>query len=46
MVGEGVETREQLSFLFSRGVDYIQGYYYSKPLKADEFAHYLNSANI
>ena len=46
VVGEGVETHEQLSFLFSRGVDYIQGYYYSKPLKFDEFAHYLSSAKI
>ncbi len=46
VVGEGVETREQLSFLFSRGVDYIQGYYYSKPLKADEFSRYLDSAKI
>ena len=46
VVGEGVETREQLSFLFSRGVDYIQGYYYSKPLKFDEFLLYLNSAKI
>lgn len=41
VVGEGVETKQQLDFLFSRGVDYIQGYYYSPPLRADEFEAYL-----
>ena len=46
VVGEGVETKEQLDFLFSRGVDYIQGYYYSKPLKAEEFSDYLVSADV
>lgn len=31
-LAEGVETQEQLAFLQARGCQYIQGYYFSKPL--------------
>lgn len=31
-LAEGVETQEQLAFLQERGCQYIQGYYFSKPL--------------
>jgi EAL domain-containing protein (putative c-di-GMP-specific phosphodiesterase class I) len=42
VVAEGVETREQLRYLASRGCDQIQGYLVSKPLSAEEFtAKYL-----
>jgi len=44
VVGEGVETDEQLNFLAKNGVDIIQGYYFSKPLNADDFSHYLEAA--
>ena len=40
-VAEGVETKEQMERISELGGDYIQGYYYSKPLPADEFAEYL-----
>lgn len=36
-VAEGVETKEQLDFLQYAGCDYIQGYYYSKPLSIKDF---------
>ncbi|RUM55608.1 MAG: hypothetical protein DSY40_03755 [Nautilia sp.] len=36
-VAEGVETEIQKEFVFSNGCDYIQGYYYSPPIPADEF---------
>ena len=40
-VAEGVETEEQVSFLRQSGCDYIQGYYYSKPLPEEEFVEFL-----
>jgi diguanylate cyclase (GGDEF)-like protein/PAS domain S-box-containing protein len=36
IVAEGVEVEEQLSILKERKCDYIQGYYFSKPLSASE----------
>ena len=44
-VAEGVETKEQMERISELGGDYIQGYYYSKPLPADEFAEYLIRKN-
>ena len=37
VVGEGAETREQVDFLRSRNCDAVQGYYFSKPIPADQF---------
>ena len=43
-VAEGVETAEQLELLKTMGCDQIQGYFFSRPLPADEFlAFYSNS---
>ena len=36
VVAEGVETQEQLTALQSMGCDYIQGYFFSKPVSFDE----------
>ena len=36
VVAEGVETQEQLEYLRHYGCDLIQGYYFSRPLPADE----------
>lgn len=41
VIAEGVETAEQLEFLIACGVDLVQGYYYSRPLPAEEFRAYL-----
>ncbi len=32
IVAEGVETQQQVDFLRKHNIDYIQGYYYSKPV--------------
>jgi diguanylate cyclase (GGDEF)-like protein len=38
LVAEGVETEEQLSFLRRNRCEFYQGYLFSKPLPADDFA--------
>lgn len=38
---EGVETEQQISFLRSVDVNYVQGFYYSRPLKEEDFVRYL-----
>jgi len=44
VIGEGVETKEQLDFLRAIGADIVQGYYHSKPLKSIEFVKYVENA--
>lgn len=41
IVSEGVETEEQMKTIVDLGIDYIQGYYFSKPLPADEFLRFI-----
>ena len=36
MVAEGVETAEQVKRLKQIGCDYVQGYYFSRPVPAGE----------
>lgn len=45
MVAEGVETEEQMQGIKDLGIDYIQGFYYSKPLPQDEFLRFLEVRN-
>ncbi len=40
-VAEGVEPAQQMSRLKSMGCDYIQGYYFSKPLPFNGYISYL-----
>lgn len=44
IVAEGVETQEQADFLTEQGVNYLQGYYYSKPISGDTFLEKLSAA--
>ena len=37
VIAEGVEDYQQLEYLRERGCDVVQGYYYSRPLPANEF---------
>ena len=41
VVAEGVETKEQLQLLIELGCDYIQGYYFSKPLPIEKLQSLL-----
>jgi len=45
IVAEGVETIEQAEEMKKMGVDYIQGYLYSKPVPAHAFVEFVNKHN-
>lgn len=42
-IAEGVETAGQLPFLRLQGCNEVQGYYFSKPLPADQFEAFVRS---
>ena len=42
-IAEGVETAGQLAFLREQGCDEMQGYFYSRPLPADQFEVFARS---
>ncbi len=41
VIAEGIETEEQFKLLQAMSCDFGQGYYFSKPLPAEEFLAYL-----
>lgn len=45
IIAEGVETKEQLDFLYSEGCRCIQGYYFSKPLPPEMALEFLKVQN-
>ncbi len=45
IVSEGVETAEQLDTMKELGIQYIQGYYFSKPLSQEEYLDFIHKNN-
>ena len=45
MVAEGIENEDELRTMQEEGIDYIQGYYYSKPIPGDEFIRFVKQHN-
>ncbi len=45
VTAEGVEEESQLAFLREHSCEEVQGYLYSRPLKADDLAVLLGSNN-
>ncbi|QSZ42791.1 EAL domain-containing protein [Sulfurimonas aquatica] len=43
-IAEGVETIEQLQYLRSQGCQEVQGYYFSKPLVAEDFISFIKKS--
>ncbi|MBQ2510168.1 MAG: GGDEF domain-containing protein, partial [Erysipelotrichaceae bacterium] len=44
VIAEGVETQEQLDALKSMGCDIVQGYFFSKPVPAEEYEKFIIEA--
>ncbi len=45
LIAEGVETKEQAEVLISLGVEYLQGYYFSKPIPNEDFLLFIEKHN-
>lgn len=45
IVAEGVEHWTQIQYLQELGCDYFQGYYFSKPLNAEDTTQYIQNQN-
>ena len=44
IVSEGIENEEQLAIMEALGIQYIQGYYFSKPLPVSKFVEFIDTA--
>src|SRR5690554_592575 len=43
VIAEGVETAEQAAYLARRGCHLVQGYYYSKPMRFEDFESFIQA---
>ncbi len=46
IIAEGIETKDAFEAMKALGVDYIQGFYFSKPLPEHEFLKFMQSHNL
>ncbi|GEM47046.1 bifunctional diguanylate cyclase/phosphodiesterase [Deinococcus cellulosilyticus] len=42
VIAEGVETKQQVEWLKARDCDYVQGYYYARPMPAPDFVKFVH----
>lgn len=45
IIAEGIETEKHIEILRRMGGDFLQGYYYSKPLNEENFIRFLDARN-
>ena len=45
-LAEGVETKEQMTFLRNIGCEMLQGYYYAKPMDGELYVQYLSDTGF
>ena len=45
-VAEGVETKEQVELLKDLGFDFLQGYFFSKPVPVAQFIELCNNQDL
>lgn len=43
ILAEGVETLDQARLLIDKGVEYLQGFYYSRPIPEEEYLEFLKA---
>lgn len=46
IVAEGVETFEQVLMLRSMGCDFLQGYYFSKPVPPEQYIEFMRNSDM
>lgn len=45
LVAEGIETEEEAERMYGEGIDYVQGFYYSRPLPIQEYLEFMKKCN-
>lgn len=46
LVAEGIETADEIDGMSSEKIDYIQGYYYSRPLPMNDFLEFISAPAV
>ncbi|MCF0186716.1 MAG: EAL domain-containing protein, partial [Bacteroidaceae bacterium] len=46
VVAEGIETEDQCKIMSELGIDFIQGYYFSRPLPEKEYIKFIQDNNL
>ena len=46
VVAEGIKTQQEVEDMYKENLDYIQGFYYSKPLPVNEFLKFLQDKAV